>query len=43
LQRNAHGKVRVTLLIDETGSVNEVSMVEAEPAGYFEHAVRKAA
>lgn len=36
------GKVTVLLLIDERGMVNDVSVVEAEPAGYFEettHAV----
>lgn len=32
----------MTLLIDETGRVNEVSKVEAEPAGDFEDAVRRA-
>lgn len=32
----------LTLLIDEAGSVNEVSVVEAEPAGNLEGAVRRA-
>jgi TonB family protein len=41
-QSKASGKVRMTLLIDETGHVTEVSAVEAEPAGYFEDAVRRA-
>lgn len=41
-QGRAGGKVRVTLLIDETGRVNEVSTAEAEPAGDFEDAVRRA-
>ena len=41
-QDRAGGKVRVTLLIDETGRVNEVSTAEAEPAGDFEDAVRRA-
>lgn len=34
------GKVTVLLLIDERGMVNEVSVVEAEPAGYFEETTR---
>lgn len=38
----ASGTVRVTLLIDETGNVNEVSTAGAEPAGIFEGAVRRA-
>lgn len=33
------GRLRVLLLIGESGIVNEVSVVEAEPAGYFEEAV----
>ena len=41
-QGKAGGKVRVTLLIDETGRVNEVSTAEAEPAGDFDDAVRRA-
>ncbi|MCW5605242.1 MAG: TonB family protein [Burkholderiales bacterium] len=38
----ASGKVVVMLLIDETGMVNEVSVVESDPLGYFEAAVRAA-
>lgn len=34
------GKVTVLLLIDERGMVNDVSVVEAEPAGYFEETTR---
>lgn len=34
------GKVTVLLLIDERGMVNEVSVVEAEPVGYFEETTR---
>lgn len=41
-QSKTGGKVRMTLLIDETGHVTEVLAVEAEPAGYFEDAVRRA-
>lgn len=37
---NISGKVLAMLLIDETGSVNEVSIVKSEPPGYFEDAVR---
>lgn len=36
------GKVTVLLLIDDNGIVNDVSVVEAEPAGYFEEAARAA-
>jgi len=32
------GKVLLLLLIDETGRVNEVSVIEATPPGYFEEA-----
>jgi len=32
----ADGRLRVLLLIDEFGVVNEASVVEAEPRGYFE-------
>lgn len=43
-ERAAHGsiggRVLVQLLIDEYGTVREVSVVEAEPAGYFEDAAR---
>lgn len=42
LQNKAGGRVLVMLFIDETGGVNDLSVVEAEPAGYFEHAVRAA-
>jgi protein TonB len=34
----ADGRVQVLLLIDEFGVVNEASVVEAQPAGYFEEA-----
>lgn len=34
------GKVTVLLLIDERGMVNDVSVVEAEPVGYFEETTR---
>ena len=34
----AHGRLVVLLLIDEFGAVNEASIVEAEPQGYFEEA-----
>jgi protein TonB len=36
------GNVTVLLLIDHNGIVNEISVVEAEPAGYFEDAARSA-
>lgn len=43
-ERAAHGSIGgrllVQLLIDEHGTVREVSVVEAEPAGYFEDAAR---
>ena len=32
----------IMLLIDEAGLVNEISIAAAEPAGYFENAVRLA-
>ena len=32
------GRVTLLLLIDELGSVVEASVVEADPAGYFEEA-----
>lgn len=34
------GKVTVTLLVDETGAVNQVVVDRAEPAGYFEESIR---
>ncbi len=34
------GQVRILLLIDEFGVVNEASVVEAAPPGYFEEAAR---
>jgi len=34
------GHLRILLLIDEFGVVNEASVVEAEPPGYFEEAAR---
>lgn len=34
------GKVLVALLLDETGTVDDVSVVTAEPTGYFEDAAR---
>ncbi len=36
------GRVLVMLLIDEAGAVDEISIAEAEPAGYFEHTVHAA-
>lgn len=36
------GKVTMLLLIDDNGIVDELSVVEAEPAGYFEDAARSA-
>lgn len=42
LPDKADGRVLVMLLIDETGAVDEISIAEAEPAGYFEHAVHAA-
>jgi len=41
-QSRVSGKVLVMLLIDETGLVNDISITEAEPAGYFENAVHAA-
>lgn len=35
-QRNVTGKVMLLLLIDETGKVVDVSVVDATPPGYFE-------
>ena len=32
------GRVRILLLIDEFGVVNDVSVVDAKPEGYFEEA-----
>jgi TonB family protein len=36
------GRALVLLLIDDAGIVNDVALVEAEPAGYFEEEVRRA-
>lgn len=36
------GKALLMLLIDEAGNVDEVSVVTAEPSGYFEDAARQA-
>jgi len=41
-QSRVSGKVLVMLLIDEAGLVNDISITEAEPAGYFENAVHAA-
>ncbi len=34
------GRLRILLLIDEFGVVNEASVIEAQPPGYFEEAAR---
>ena len=34
------GSVRIMLLLDEAGAVDSVSVVAAEPPGYFEDSVR---
>jgi protein TonB len=39
-QNGVAGRVLAELLIDDTGLVNEVRLVKAEPAGHFEHAAR---
>lgn len=36
------GRVLVRVSLDETGKVSDVSIVSAEPQGYFEDAVRAA-
>jgi protein TonB len=36
------GRALVLLHIDEAGLVDDVALVEAEPAGYFEEEVRRA-
>lgn len=41
-EANVGGKVMLLLLIDETGRVDEVSVVEATPAGWFEEAAIEA-
>lgn len=41
-QSQVSGNVLMMLLIDEAGRVNEISIAAAEPAGYFENAVRLA-
>lgn len=41
LQDNKAGRALVMLLIDAYGKVDEVAVVEAEPAGYFEDAAMK--
>lgn len=39
-RESAGGRLRVQLLIDEHGTVREVSVLEADPAGYFEESAR---
>jgi protein TonB len=39
---NVEGEVTLLLLIDETGKVREVSVVEAKPEGYFEESAMAA-
>lgn len=39
---NVGGQVLVMLMIDEAGMVNDVTVMDARPAGYFEDAVRGA-
>lgn len=41
LQERVSGAVTLLLLIDELGLVNEIGVVEATPAGYFEDAARE--
>jgi protein TonB len=36
------GRAVIVLLIDDTGTVNDVAIVEADPPGYFEEDVRRA-
>jgi protein TonB len=36
------GRAAIVLLIDHTGTVNDVSVIEADPPGYFEEDVRRA-
>ncbi len=36
------GRVRILVLIDEFGVVNETSVIEAHPTGYFEDVTRAA-
>lgn len=38
---NVKGRVLLLLLIDASGTVDDASVVEAEPAGYFEHDARR--
>lgn len=38
---NVKGRVLLLLLIDASGTVDDASVVEAEPAGYFEHEARR--
>lgn len=40
--RNLSGTVTVRFLVDEDGSVDELTVLSAEPAGVFEHSVLKA-
>jgi TonB family protein len=40
--RNITGRVLATLLVNETGEVDKVIIVQAEPAGLFEEAVQAA-
>ena len=42
-QRNIEGEVRVKLLVRRNGTIGQVQILAAEPAGYFEDAVRRAA
>jgi len=39
---NVTGRALLLVMIDEIGSVNDVSVVEAEPASYFEDDARRA-
>jgi protein TonB len=36
------GRAAIVLLIDHTGTVNDVTVIEADPPGYFEEDVRRA-
>jgi len=40
--RGIEGKVKVRFLVDREGLLRDVKIVKAEPAGYFEQAVRNA-
>lgn len=41
LREHRTGRVLVLVLIDAAGRVDDVSLVEADPAGYFEDAARR--